>query len=149
LRVAIAQVADVHDPRDWIGEYCALRASLNTKAAAIAFFSVYSDNSKFLVPREGISVANRDTILALVADERSVYTLFLPRQDFDPGPPRIELLFMKKDANLFAHSTAATFLMVNTNLETALDCSHFGTSISNLLGEPYSIPLSMSRRKKR
>ena len=94
LRIPVAQVTDVYSFGDRIQEYCRFVASGNTKPATIAPVFVYPHHPNFLIPREGIPLAGRKAILALDAEERRVDSFFFPDQDFDSGPPWIELLFM-------------------------------------------------------
>jgi hypothetical protein len=94
LRIPIAQITDVYFFGDWVQEDCRFLASGNAKAAAIAPVFVHPHHPNLLVPGEGIPIASRKALLALDAEERCVDSFFFPYQDFDSGPPRIELLFM-------------------------------------------------------
>jgi len=94
LRISIAQVTNVYFFRDWVQEDGRLFTCRNAKAAAIAPVFVHSHHSNLLVPGEGIPFACRKALLALDAEERCIDSFFFPDQDFDSGPPGIELLFV-------------------------------------------------------
>jgi len=137
LRISVAQVADVYFLGNRVQEYCRFFASGNAKTAAIAPVLVHSDRSNLLVPREGIPITCRKALLALDAEERRVDSFFFPDQDFNPSSPRIEFLFMRKGANLFADTTTAAFLMIDIDFGSALADYHFRTSILDLLCGTY------------
>jgi hypothetical protein len=124
LRIPVAQVADVHFLGDRVQEYCRVLASPNAKAAAITPFFVHPHHSNLLIPGEGIPLASRKALLALDAEKRSVDSLLFPYQDFDSSPPRIELLFMRKGANLFADTAAAAFLVIHVDFWTGFAGYH-------------------------
>jgi hypothetical protein len=86
-----------------------LLTSLDTKATGIAFLGVYPYNTYLLIPSQSIPIANRNALLALSANQRSIYPFSRPHQDLDSGSSRIELTFMKKGASLFTHTAASTF----------------------------------------
>ncbi len=133
LRISIAQVTNVHFFRDWVQEYCRILAGCNAKAAAIAPLLVHPHHPDLLVPGEGIPFAGRKTLLALDAEERCIDSFLLPDQHFDSGSPWIELLFMRKGANLFANTAPAALLVVHIDFWTDSTGFHFQTSISDLL----------------
>jgi len=135
LRISVTQVADVHLLGDRVQEDCRLLACSNTQAAAIAPLLVYPHRSYLLIPGEGIPLASRKALLALDAEERSVDSLLFAYEDFDSGPPRIELLFMRKGADLFADTAAAAFLVIDVDSWTGFAGYHFRTSMLDLLFE--------------
>jgi hypothetical protein len=137
LRISVAQVTDVYFFGDWVQEYCRLLTDGNAKTAAIAPVFVHPHRSNLLIPGEGIPIASRKAVLTLDAEERCVDSFFFPYQDFDSGPPRIELLFMRKGADLFAHTATAAFLMIHIDFGSGLAGYHFKTSILDLRVEIY------------
>jgi hypothetical protein len=105
---------------------------VNAKTAAIAPVLVHSHRSNLLVPGEGIPIAGRKALLALDAEERRIDSFFFPDQNPNPGSFRIELLLMRKGANLLADTTTAAFLMIDIDLGSALARYHFRTSSLDL-----------------
>jgi hypothetical protein len=128
LRVAIAQVTDVDSPGNRVQEYGGLLASLDTETAAIALLRIDSHNADFFIPREGISIAGRETFLTLGAKEGCIDPLFFPDQDLDPGSPGIELPLMRERANLLTHPTTAAFLVIDAQSGSKLAFGHVTTS---------------------
>jgi len=137
LRIPIAQVADVYFFGDRVQEDCRFIARGDAKTAAIAHVLIHPYRSNRLVPREGIPIASRKALLALDAEERRVDSFFFPNQDFNPGSSRIELLFMRKGAYLFADATTAAFLVIDIDFGSALAGYHCRTSILDLLCGTY------------
>jgi hypothetical protein len=133
LRIPIAQVADVYFLGDRVQEYRRILASPNAKAAAIAPVFIHPHHPNLFIPGEGISLAGRKALLALDAEERRVDSFFFQYSDFNPGSPRIKLLFVRKGADLFADTTTAAFLMINIDFGSALARYHFRTSSLDLL----------------
>ena len=133
LRIPVAQVTDVYSFGDRIQEDCRLLTGGNAKPAAIAPVFVHPHRSNLFVPGEGIPIASRKAVLALDAEERCVDSFFFPYQDFNSGSPRIELLLMRKGADLFADTATAAFLMIHIDFWSGLAGYHFKTSILDLL----------------
>ena len=132
LRIPVAQITDVHFFGDRIQKDCRMFTGGNAKPAAIAPLFVHPHRSNLLVPGKGIPLASRKAVLALDAEERRIDSFFFLDQDFNPGSPRIELLFMRESADLFADAATAAFLMIHIDSWSGLAGYHFRTSILEL-----------------